>query len=63
MGIELDDISGEFNGQGHRSKAMFSNVKHVIFIVLDGLTCAYSLCLMMSHDINIQGGLNRVKPI
>ncbi len=34
MGIELDDISDEFDGQGHRVKVKVTMLKNVIFLKL-----------------------------
>ncbi len=45
-GIDLDNISDEFEGQGHRSKFKVTRLKNVISEVSDGL----SLCIFC-HDV------------
>ena len=41
---DLDNISDEFDRQGHRSKVKVARLKNVIFGFSVGLTCAGSLC-------------------
>ena len=43
-GVDFDDISDEYNGQGHRSKVRVAMLKNMIFGVSDRLICADSLC-------------------
>ncbi len=41
--IDLDNISDEFKGQGHRSKVKVAMLKNVIFKAFDGLNYVESL--------------------
>ena len=61
MGTDLDDISDEFDGQGHRSKVKVAMLKNAIFGASDGLAYVYmyslshhlvSCCdIVTSHDV------------
>ncbi len=52
MEIDLDNISQEFHGQGHRLKVKVARSKIIIFKVSDGLTYADSLChVITSFDL------------
>ncbi len=43
VGTDLDDISDEFDGQGHRSKVKVAMLKNGIFGASNGLAYVYSL--------------------
>ncbi len=48
--IDLDNISDEFEGQGHRSKVKVAMLKNVIFRLFDGVNCV-DRAGPFSHDI------------
>ena len=54
-GVDLDNISNEFEGQGHRSKVKVARLKNVIFGFSGGLTWLIgSLCHVIWHHLTSQ---------
>ncbi len=62
-GIDFDNISDEFEGQGHRSKVKITSLKKVISEVSDGLVFVLSamtrLHVASHHDVFWQKNLQR----